>query len=317
MSWMISSALMKDYENSRCSQEQVVAFLEGSCSDGAPSAPSSSTPTPRAFLSADRMTDFSRLSRFGMTCGLLTDDRGADVLMWYLAGFPVRTFQPPAKAQGSPENAADSGPSLLGSLAKFDRATFLWRTPQCSLFEDSERSLEIWPRWGLMRDGVCWEQTMPAHLIRETECGSWPTPVANDAKKRGNFDMMNPRNGLGAAAKRLGMWPTPDTRGFVNEGSVGMLAKMVDSEAEYNRMAYRCSAKKKARNWTTPTARNAKECNALSESQRNTPTLAAQAGGSLNPTWVEWLMGWPLEWTDLKPLVTAKCHNAPHSHGER
>ena len=26
------------------------------------------------------------------------------------------------------------------------------------------------------------------------------------------------------------------------------------------------------------------------------------AGGALNPTWVEWLMGWPLGWTDLQPL---------------
>lgn len=24
--------------------------------------------------------------------------------------------------------------------------------------------------------------------------------------------------------------------------------------------------------------------------------------GRLNPQWVEWLMGWPLGWTDLKPL---------------
>ena len=30
------------------------------------------------------------------------------------------------------------------------------------------------------------------------------------------------------------------------------------------------------------------------------------SGGQLNPTWVEWLMGWPLEWTDLKPLATGK-----------
>jgi DNA (cytosine-5)-methyltransferase 1 len=39
-------------------------------------------------------------------------------------------------------------------------------------------------------------------------------------------------------------------------------------------------------------------------------------GGSLNPPWVEWLMGWPLGWTDLKPLETDKCRNAPLSHGE-
>ena len=24
-------------------------------------------------------------------------------------------------------------------------------------------------------------------------------------------------------------------------------------------------------------------------------------GGQLNPTWVEWLQGWPLGWTDLEP----------------
>ena len=23
--------------------------------------------------------------------------------------------------------------------------------------------------------------------------------------------------------------------------------------------------------------------------------------GQLNPPWVEWLMGWPIGWTDLKP----------------
>jgi len=26
--------------------------------------------------------------------------------------------------------------------------------------------------------------------------------------------------------------------------------------------------------------------------------------GALNPTWVEWLMGFPLGWTDLKPSET-------------
>lgn len=34
--------------------------------------------------------------------------------------------------------------------------------------------------------------------------------------------------------------------------------------------------------------------------------MTAGSGGQLNPTWVEWLMGWPLEWTALKPLATGK-----------
>ena len=68
--------------------------------------------------------------------------------------------------------------------------------------------------------------------------------------------------------------------------------------------------------WPTPTAHNAKETNAPSEAKRNEPTLASRVGGKLNPTWVEWLMGWPLEWTDLKPLEMDKFQQWQQQHGE-
>ena len=55
-------------------------------------------------VAKDRMTDFSRLSRFGMTFGPLTDDLGADVLTWFLAGFPAKTSAQPEKA---PESTGD------------------------------------------------------------------------------------------------------------------------------------------------------------------------------------------------------------------
>ena len=35
----------------------------------------------------------------------------------------------------------------------------------------------------------------------------------------------------------------------------------------------------------------------------------------LNAPWVEWLMGWPLGWTDLKPLEMDKCHFVQQPHG--
>ena len=60
----------------------------------------------------------------------------------------------------------------------------------------------------------------------------------------------------------------------------------------------------------TPTAHNRKEGNYPAERTRNTPTLAAVAGGRLNPQWTEWLMGWPINWTDLKLLETDKFHSA-------
>src|SRR5262245_559841 len=41
---------------------------------------------------------------------------------------------------------------------------------------------------------------------------------------------------------------------------------------------------------------------------KNTRPLPEQVGGLLNPEWVEWLMAWPIGWSDLKPLATAKFH---------
>jgi hypothetical protein len=35
----------------------------------------------------------------------------------------------------------------------------------------------------------------------------------------------------------------------------------------------------------------------------------------LNPTWVEWLMGWSAEWTDCAASVTDKFQQWQNSHG--
>jgi DNA (cytosine-5)-methyltransferase 1 len=43
--------------------------------------------------------------------------------------------------------------------------------------------------------------------------------------------------------------------------------------------------------------------------------MGAGNGGKLNPTWVEWLMGWPLGWTDLKPLEMDKFQKWLEQHG--
>lgn len=41
---------------------------------------------------------------------------------------------------------------------------------------------------------------------------------------------------------------------------------------------------------------------------------AAGNGGQLNPDWVEWLMGWPIGWTDLNPLETDRFLSWRRSH---
>ena len=84
MSWLFSRVLVEEY-------------LEGTCSDGAPFAPSSGNPTPQAYLPPDKMTAFSRPSRFGMTFAPLTDDRGAELLTWFREASRARTSAQPVK----------------------------------------------------------------------------------------------------------------------------------------------------------------------------------------------------------------------------
>jgi hypothetical protein len=91
------------------------------------------------------------------------------------------------------------------------------------------------------------------------------------------------------------------------------------------------TAVKKREMWPTPTRtigpkqsmkaiRDAQEKFRRGESKFNpgvTLEAAVEAGGQLNPMWVEWLMGWPLGWTDLRPLATDKFRQWCASHGAR
>jgi len=126
-------------------------------------------------------------------------------------------------------------------------------------------------------------QTLPAWgLMRDGECWEQPTLA------------------LRIRGTESGLWPTPLTSDYKRRGPNSKQQGL----PEY------------VRKWPTPTAHNAKETNAPSEAKRNEPTLASRVGGTLNPTWVEWLMGWPLEWTDLKPLEMGKFQQWRQQHGE-
>jgi len=167
MSWLFSQALVEEY-------------WEGNSLDGEQSAPLSGNPTQQAYLQLDKMTDFSRLSRFGMTYKPLTEDLGQELLTLYLAAFHAKTCLQREKEQDSMEQDQDSGEKWHGWLAKYDPDMSLWKTAQCSLITDSEECLEIYPTSGLMRDGLLWEQTRSALNTTETEYGLLPTPTARD-----------------------------------------------------------------------------------------------------------------------------------------
>jgi hypothetical protein len=77
MSWHFSQALAGEY-------------LRASCLDGGQSVPLSATFIDGAFYCEGKTSKQSPLSRFGMTFAPLTGDRGAELLMSYLAAFPVK-----------------------------------------------------------------------------------------------------------------------------------------------------------------------------------------------------------------------------------
>ena len=287
------------------SQGLVAAYLEGTSSDGEQFAPSNGSPIPQAFLSPDRMKAFSRLFQFGMTFAPLTDDLGADVLTWFLEGFHVRTSAPPEKAQESTEPAAACGTTWPESFARWDRDTLLWKTPQCSLLEGLDEFLETWPRWGIMRNGACSERSTPAHLTSGTESGLWPTPtVCGNYNSKG----MSAKSGDGLATA-VNLWPTPCATDHKGSGKTGNLRDRLDYATERGAT--------KSKTYATPQARDFRSGSTKRwEDPDRSRNLNYQIGGQLNPTWVEWLMGWPLEWTDLKQSETDRFQQWQHSHGK-
>lgn len=202
MSWLFSPALVEAY-----SQE--------SSSDGAACAPLSVMPTEHPFCHNDKLMASTSPSRFGLTWKVLTADRGEELLTSFRAASRVRTYPRPAKVSESGVSKADCGEPCFEWFAKFNPATSSWKIRQLSLFEDLDESLETWPRWGTMRNGECFPLPTLEHDTSVKECSSLPTPRANDAEKRGDFDPTNPRNGLPAAVRRL---PTPTCADAKNIG---------------------------------------------------------------------------------------------------
>jgi hypothetical protein len=261
MSWLYSRALVEE-------------FSAASCSDGARSALSSGSHTPQAFLPSDKTTAFSRLSRFGMTFAPLMDTLGAELLMWFRAASPAKTFPLQARGQASTGSAPECGATWPASLARFDPASCSWRTAQPSLLGDSDECLVTWPRSGTTRNGLCWERPMLAPRTSATASGLWPAPVSDDTSSRSK-PYAQGGTPLSLAVK---LWPTPTTPAG---NCVGRLDEWGGSR---------------------------------SRAVMRTLVTAEELGGPLNPPWVEWLMGWPLGWTDLKPLETDKSPSALLSH---
>jgi hypothetical protein len=147
---------------------------------------------------------------------------------------------------------------------------------------------------------------------------------------------VRPTNGTGS-----GLWPTPATKGYGHaaEGMVGNLMKKIEQGVITKQEAEQMLSLPKLENhrtwkktFPTPTSRDYKGANGFETTQRKISEgkraqmgqlpnalqqeLGRPIGGTLNPNWTEWLMGWLPGWTDLKPLEMDKSLCVRQQHGE-
>lgn len=256
----------------------------------------------------------------------------------------ARTSALQGRALALPASALAYGLSTPELLANFDPDSSSWKTSQRCLVEGWTPFSEAWPRSGTMRNGTAYQLPPLVPLTEETASGLWPTPVtmytrenwtaedlaakqsevkaateakgkhhtgngfglnlaqaarlwptprANDSQKRGNI-ANDPRNGLPAAVK---YWPTTTTRDW--KGGSAEACRNVPANGLLGRVVHQ---------FPTPTANRR---DGLQSHGRNV------VSGSLNPLWVEWLMGFPAGWTALSNLAIPSSRKSRKSSGEQ
>ena len=326
-------------ESLPCLQEQEVDCSEESCLDGVRFAQSRLADSNGMSFSPGNETEFSIGSRSGTMFAPSTESRGEGRSMSSAEVSHAKTSAAPEEdSELSAENGVDYGANTQGSFARYDRDSCSWKTAQCSLFGGLESFSGTWPKQGIMLHGRCYPLVIAAHRTSESGCGlseRFPTPtVFGNYNRKG----ISPRSGDGLSTY-VKKWPTPQSRDFKS----GMASRVEKSWRNLNdwvekfptpcRTDYKGAGKTgtfrdrldyaaergrtKSNVYPTPgtngmcvgsgawaqMGRLVRE-GKMTDKERH--QIGAGNGGKLNPDWIEWLMGWPIGWTALKPLETER-----------
>lgn len=279
------------------------ASWEGDCLDGAPCALSRLIPMPEESCSHASLTDVLTDFQSGTTCEPLMEVDGVEQSISSAAAFHVRTLAQQEKERELPERSPVCGRTWHALSVRFDLVSCLWKTARSLFPEDLPWSSVILPRWGMMLNGECWERNTPELPTRDIAYGLWPTTVA-DGDRTTNYAQGG--TSLGVAVRN---WPTPTVSG--NHNRKGASKHSGDGLATA------------VKNWPTPTSSMLtvgdmeQARHAGNGKTRPTYQVANQSGGTLSPMWVEWLMGWPVGWTDCDVLEMDKFRQWFASHGRR
>lgn len=195
-------------------------------------------------------------------------------------------------------SAAAYGSSTPELLARFDLDSLSWRTSQRCLVEGLETFSETWPRSGMMLNGTAYRLPPLVPLTKEIASGLLPTPEASNTKA------IALRSGGRSPRNFLAPIPTPTVNGNYNRK--GLSPASGDGLATW------------VAKFPTPTARDFRSPgrSRLERTGSKAGECLPQAvGGQLNPTWVEWLMGFPAEWTALDSSEMRSSRKSRKSSG--
>jgi hypothetical protein len=308
-----------------CSLVLVEEFSAASCVDIDACARLKSIRTADKFSWLDKKTVRSRRSRSGMMSEPSMASLGVERWMSSLAVSRARTLVALAKEPELAAQSPASGARWRESSVRYDRDTSSWKTHLCLSSEALPWSSVTLPKWGMTRDGVCWERIMSGHHTRGTDCGSSPVWRSPSAREPGittqrletrtgepvgsmcrHYDKITGRMAQIGLSQQVECFPTPTAAC----ASGGQTSRSGDRKGELLLAGY-------AKKFPTPQAHdgNGPPGAGTRTSGGRHSDIQCAVGGKLNQTWVEWLMGWPLGHTDLEPLETDKYRSWLQLHG--
>jgi hypothetical protein len=175
-----------------------------------------------------------------------------------------------------------SGRTRCELFARYVHRGRYWRTCQASSAGNSQPYSRTWPASGTTRSGRAYRHPRLVPITGGTAYLPLPTPTANIAVQKGDLHAVvnYGRTYHGGGKKR---WPTPKATDAERGGRGDLLS------------AVRHGKTSRRKEWPTPTANRR---SGLQSHGVNALT------GPLNPVWVEWLMGFPPEWTGSARLAT-------------
>lgn len=213
------------------------------------------------------------------------------------------------------------GPSSEKPFASYNQTTQSWKMLGDISVSVLKKFSKTLPTSGTMQNGKLFQQAL---LVRHTNVKDsllWPTPTAVSRAMEGNVRMYRAKVQANQmteteASAILGksvwesqgkipkLWPTPRASSAMGED----ISKI--QERLKNGKPYKSKLEEAVALWPTPRAAMAETRNhnvwlRPANKPQNLENRIAQRdpksiGGKVNPKWVEWLMGFPLGWTDLK-----------------